>query len=142
MALKLPEEFTGEGIYINAYAGIYAIINPIGEIYIGYSKQLRERVKQHKKWVSPKLSLLTRSMFKHGRKNHKFYLVKEIDENDSIEIFKEMEKHFVEKYKQEGYVLLNSNAGGGGGEKGKQHIKTAELYPLIYKDSWRKPSEH
>lgn len=141
MELILPKEFTGEGVYIDARAGIYAIVNPVGEIYIGYSKQLRDRVKQHKKWVSPELKLLGRSMFKHGRKNHKFYLVKEIDENESVQVFKEMEKFFIEKYKQHGYALLNSNAGGAGGEKGCQHIKTADLYPLVYENSWRKPSE-
>lgn len=141
MQLSLPKEFTGEGVYINAYAGIYAIVNPVGEIYIGYSKQLRDRIKEHKKWVQPKLRLLSKSMFSHGRKNHKFYLVKEIDENESIYVFKEMEKFFIEKFKSEGYILLNCNAGGGGGEKGSQPIKRDILYPLIYENSWRNPSE-
>ena len=139
--MKLPEDFTGEGIYINTYAGIYAIVNPVGEIYIGYSKQLRDRIKKHKTWVAPELTLLAKSMFKHGRKNHKFYLVKELDENDNIEVFKEMERHFILKYKEAGYTLLNSNGGGGGGEKGKKHIKTGTLYPLVYENSWRRPSE-
>lgn len=141
MEFKLPAEFTGEGVYINAYAGIYAIVNPIGEFYIGYSKQLRDRVKKHKSWVAPELTLLAKSMFKHGRKNHKFYLVKELDENDNIEVFKEMERHFILKYKGAGYTLLNGNSGGGGGEKGKKHIKTGDLYPLVFENSWRRPSE-
>lgn len=141
MDIKMPKEFVGEGQYINAYAGIYAIVNPIGEMYIGYSKKLRDRVKEHKKWVQPKLRMLAKSMFKYGRKNHKFYLVKEIDENAAISFFKEMEKFYIEKYKEEGYSLLNCNGGGGGGEKGVQHIKTGDLYPLLYENSWRTPSE-
>jgi len=139
--MRLPDEFTGEGVYIDAYAGIYAIVNPDGEIYIGYSKELKDRIKKHKKWVAPSLKLLAKSMFKHGRKNHKFYLVKEMDENDSVDVFKAMEKHFIEKYKQQGYVLLNCNSGGGGGEKGVSRIKRGDLYPLQYENSWRPPSE-
>lgn len=141
MELNIPKEFIGEGVYVDAYAGIYAIVNPIGEIYIGYSKQLRDRIKEHKKWVQPKLRLLAKSMFRHGRKNHKFYLVREIDENADISYFKEMEKVYIEKYKEEGYTLLNCNGGGGGGTKGSQPIKRGDLYPLLYENSWRKPSE-
>jgi hypothetical protein len=141
MELKLPVEFTGEGMYVNAYAGIYAIVNPVGEIYIGYSKQLRDRVKKHKTWVAPELTLLAKSMFKHGRKNHKFYLVKELDENDSVGVFAEMEKFYIEKYRSEGYALLNSNNGGSVSEKGKSRIKRGDLYPLVYENSWRPPSQ-
>lgn len=139
--MELPKDFTGEGVYVDARAGIYAIVNPIGEIYIGYSKQLRERIKQHKKWVGSQSGLFAKSMFKHGRKNHKFYLVKEIDENESVEIFREMEVFFIEKYKEQGYTLLNCNGGGSGGEKGSQPIKRAILYPFLYENSWRPPSE-
>jgi hypothetical protein len=141
MEINIPKDFIGEGVYVNAEAGIYAIVNPVGEIYIGYSKQLRERIKQHKKWVKPGMTSLARSMFKHGRKSHKFYLIKELDESDSIDVFKQLEIFYIDKYTKEGYPMLNSNAGGSGGIKGEKHIKTGDLYPLVYENSWRPPSE-
>lgn len=116
--MQLPKEFTGEGLYINAKAGIYAIVNPIGEIYIGQSIDLEERVRVHKKYGGANTKLLKFSMFNHGRKNHKYFLVMELDQSADQCVFREWEKFYIQKFINEGHKMLNTNNGGAGGKKG------------------------
>lgn len=138
MNKALPKEFTGDGLYIRAKAGIYAIVNPVGEIYIGQSTELEERVRKHKK-TGGCSGLLKWSMFKYGRKNHKYFLVKELDENAARSAFLEWEKFYIKKYKELGYVLLNANGGGNGGTKGGPGSKDRKLlYQLDY-DKYKQP---
>lgn len=116
--MKLPKEFTGDGIYINAKAGIYAIVNPIGEIYIGQSYDLEERVRKHKKEAGGRHPLLAKSMVRHGRKNHRYYLVLQLDKYVDQSILWEREKFYIQKFANDGYKMLNANMGGIGGKKG------------------------
>lgn len=131
--MELPKEFTGEGLYIHARAGIYAIVNPIGEIYIGQSIDLEERVRNHKKQAGYGTTLLKYSMFNHGRKNHKYFLVMELDEKADQATLREWERFYIQKYTNEGYKLLNGNNGGAGGKKGGFGSKGRKvLYQLNY----------
>ena len=116
--MELPKEFTGEGLYINAKAGIYAIINPIGEIYIGQSTDLEERIRKHKKEAGGRHPLLAKSMVRHGRKNHHYYLVMELDQTVDQTTLWEWEKFYIHKFANDGYKMLNANGGGVGGKKG------------------------
>lgn len=116
--MELPKEFTGDGLYIDAKAGIYAIINPIGEIYIGQSIDLQERVRSHKKLAGGRHPLLARSMVRHGRKNHRYFLIMKMDEGVTQEVLKEWEKFYIDKFLKDGHTLLNCNKGGTGGKKG------------------------
>jgi group I intron endonuclease len=116
--MELPKEFTGEGLYVNAKAGIYAIVNPIGEIYIGQSINLEERVRKHKKEAGGRHPLLAKSMVRHGRKNHRYYLVKELGQDVDQAALCEWEKFYIRKFTDDGYKMLNANGGGAGGKKG------------------------
>lgn len=116
--MQLPKEFTGEGLYIHAKAGVYAIVNPVGEIYIGQSIDLEGRVRMHKKQAGYGTSLLKYSMFNHGRKNHKYFLVHALDESVCQGTLREWEKFYINKFTNEGYNMLNGNGGGAGGKKG------------------------
>lgn len=131
--MTLPKEFTGEGLYINAKTGIYAIVNPIGEIYIGQSIDLEERVRVHKKYGGASTRHLKYSMFNHGRKNHKYFLVLELDQDVDQATLWEWEKFYIQKFANEGYKMLNANGGGVGGKKGGFGSKDRKvLYQLNY----------
>jgi group I intron endonuclease len=116
--MEQPKEFTGDGLYVHAKAGIYAIVNPIGEIYIGQSIDLEERVRMHKKQAGGKHPLLAKSMVRHGRNNHRYYLVMGMEEGVTQDVLKEWERFFIKKYSDDGHALLNCNKGGTGGKKG------------------------
>jgi hypothetical protein len=136
--MELPKEFTGDGVYLFANgecarAGIYAIVNPLGEIYIGQSIDLQERVRKHKKYGGYKTALLKYSMFNHGRKNHKYYLVLALDQSVNQVILWEWEKFYIKKFTDDGYKMLNANGGGAGGKKGGSGSKDRRLlYQLNY----------
>lgn len=137
--MQLPKEFTGEGLYIQAKAGIYAIVNPVGEIYIGQSINLEERVRMHKKQAGYGTSLLKYSMFNYGRKNHKYFLVLELDESADQATLREWEKFYINKFTIEGYKMLNGNNGGAGGKKGGFGSKDRKvLYQMNY-DKFNQP---
>lgn len=137
--MELPKEFTGEGLYLTARVGIYAIVNPIGEIYIGQSIDLEERVRKHKKEAGGRHPLLAKSMVRHGRKNHRYYLVMELNQDVDQATLWEWEKFYIQKYINEGYKMLNANGGGVGGKKGGFGSKDRKvLYQLNY-DKYNQP---
>lgn len=137
--MVLPKEFAGEGLYINARAGIYAIVNPIGEIYIGQSINLEERIRQHKKYGGASTSLLKYSMFNYGRQNHKYFLVKGIDESADQATFREWEKFYIQKFARDGYKMLNGNNGGAGGKKGGFGSKGRKVLHQLNYDKYNQP---
>jgi hypothetical protein len=51
MNLSIPDYFTGEGKYIKPKCGIYAVVNPLGEIYIGQSENIPQRVRGLRGWT-------------------------------------------------------------------------------------------
>lgn len=111
--MNIPDYFIGGGEYINHNCGIYAVVNPDGEIYIGQSVNIPLRVRNYKKAILAS-GKLKKSIFKHGRTNHKFYSVEKLPDNSHIEKLWEREKYHISKLKNDGYTLLNSNNGGGG----------------------------
>lgn len=137
--MELPKEFTGEGLYIHAKAGIYAIVNPIGEIYIGQSIDLEERVRKHKKEAGGRQPLLARSMVIHGRKNHRYYLVMELGQNVDQATLWEWEKFYIQKFADDGYKMLNGNKGGVGGKKGGFGSKDRKLLYRLNYDKFNQP---
>jgi group I intron endonuclease len=137
--MELPKEFTGDGLYVHAEAGIYAIVNPIGEIYIGQSIDLEERIRQHKKLAGGRHPLLASSMVRHGRKNHRYYLVMEMKEEVDQKILTEWEKFYIKKLSDEGYKLLNCNAGGVGGKKGSFGSTGRKITHQLNYDKYQQP---
>lgn len=137
--MQLPKEFTGEGLFVNVKAGIYAIVNPIGEIYIGQSIDLEERVRKHKKEAGGRHPLLAKSMVRHGRKNHRYYLVMELAQDVDQATFCEWEKFYIQKFTNDGYNMLNANRGGAGGKKGGCGSRGRKLLYQLNYDKFNQP---
>lgn len=94
------------GVYINVKCGIYLVENPKGEVYIGASRDLPERVRQHKGSMREPGKLKT-SMLIHGRKNHKYYLLLELPEWSESSTLKYFENLYIRIYRKDGYSVMN-----------------------------------
>jgi len=90
-------------------SGIYKIINPIGEIYIGYSGNIHIRFLNYKNGKAKKQKLIFESFEKYGFENHKFEIIKYC----KPKLFRKLEKYYINLFDsfEKG---LNSNKGGGG----------------------------
>jgi len=137
--MELPKEFTGDGQYIHVKVGVYAIVNPVGEIYIGQSIDLEERVRRHKKFGGSGTKLLKYSMFNHGRKNHKYYLVMELIQPVDQSVLQEWERFYINKFTNEGYKLLNANKCGAGGKKGSFGSRGNKILHKLNYDKYNQP---
>ena len=73
--------------------GVYKITNPIGEIYIGASKNLQRRFKEYKKSNKYQRKIFE-SISKYGVENHIFEIIEEC----SIEKLNERERYNQEIY--------------------------------------------
>lgn len=69
--------------------GIYKITNPIGQVYVGQSKDVEQRFKSYKTMTSSVNGKLKASFIKHGADNHVFEIIEEclVDELNSRERF-------------------------------------------------------
>ena len=74
--------------------GVYKITNPIGEIYIGASKNLQRRFKEYKKSNYKYQRKIFESVSKYGVENHIFEIIEEC----SIEKLNERERYNQEIY--------------------------------------------
>ena len=106
-------------------SGIYKIINTKGEIYIGCSINVEERIQHYK--ILGKINsqpFILESILKYGWDSHKFEIL------EYTEDLIEREKHYIKKFNsfEKG---LNGNRGGGGvqthTEETKQKISSAGL---------------
>lgn len=84
--------------------GIYKVTNPIGQIYIGQSKDVDRRMKHHDSIISSdKRYLLKESYLKYGYENHKFELINKCYEENLLEF----ERYWQDKYDAIGPNGLN-----------------------------------
>ena len=91
---------------------IYAIINPLGEMYIGMSEMYlkarmtehRKHYRQYKKGKRKSLPLLHDSFDMHGIENHKFETILEVEGIDRKEL-ENIESSFIDAVKQTGKSL-------------------------------------
>jgi group I intron endonuclease len=90
-------------------SGIYKITNPKGEIYIGYSNNLKVRENNYRIGKAKGQTLLYDSIINYGFDKHVF----EILEYCIISKCKSKEKHYI-KFFNSFENGLNSNKGGGG----------------------------
>jgi group I intron endonuclease len=74
--------------------GIYKITNPIGQVYIGQSKNLQRRKNEHFSNKGKKPFRLNESMLKHGKENHKFEIIEEC----IIDLLKDRERYWQDFY--------------------------------------------
>ena len=76
-------------------SGVYCIMNPSFEIYVGASKNLFRRLKEHSREnVKGNSFKLEQSFLKHGKKNHRFYVFELCNEDQVLE----RERFYQEKY--------------------------------------------
>ena len=62
--------------------GIYKITNPVGESYIGSSKDIKQRIAFHKS--SPYCTKLKNSHTKYGVENHKVEIILECEYSELL----------------------------------------------------------
>jgi len=80
--------------YKNKIIGIYKIINPIGEIYVGQSKNILSRWSSYRNNRCKNQRLIFQSLQEYGFKNHIFEIIEEC----SIEDLNERERYWQEFY--------------------------------------------
>ena len=89
--------------------GIYKIVNPDGEVYIGLSTNIEKRFQNYFCGNCTRQGKLSDSLKTHGVCNHQF----EILEECIIDKIREGEKYWINYY--DSFCKgLNSNSGGGG----------------------------
>lgn len=117
------------GIYINHKCGVYLVENPLGEVYIGSSRDIPGRVRRYKKGMDASGNL-NKSIFRHGRNNHKFYLLLAFDKYVSEEVMVHFENLYIRQYKKDGYIVLNIYKAslGRGPKKGVFSVHTKGFY--------------
>ena len=87
---------------INKNCGIYKITSPSGRIYIGQSKELRQRISNYKKMYKSNLRQrgLHNSFKKYGVENHQF---------DIVEYCSEEELNCSERFWQDEFDVIGEN---------------------------------
>jgi group I intron endonuclease len=99
-------------IYTHPMTGIYDLENPVGEHYIGQSRDLEGRFLSHMYTPMKRLSALHSSKERYGRENHLFMVLHELPDDVSQEVLDRYECLFIECYQDAGYKLLNIKEGG------------------------------
>lgn len=82
--------------------GIYKITNPTGKVYVGQSRDIEKRFKQHKFKSTNKF--LRESILTYGIENHKFEILEECGVNELIE----KERFHIKIFADKG-ITLNEN---------------------------------
>lgn len=88
-------------------SGIYKIVNPKGEIYIGQSQNIKERKQKYKRNNTKSQPLIYESINKYGWENHSFEILEYTSKTSS------REKYWINFY-DSCNKGLNKNLGGGG----------------------------
>jgi hypothetical protein len=91
--------------------GIYKITNPEGKIYIGLSKNVESRWKQHLNLRFKNNNKLRESLTQYGGDSHIFEIIEELKNNDQI--LRKRERYWI-KYYNSFNIGLNENGGGSG----------------------------
>lgn len=89
-----------EGAKLRNICGIYKITSPTGKVYIGQSKDIKNRWSSYRTRECPNQILLNRSFKKHGVYNHIFEIIEQCDADDL---------NCRERYWQEFYDVLGRN---------------------------------
>jgi group I intron endonuclease len=98
--------------------GIYKIINPKGEVYIGYSKEVEARWASHKNIQHKANYKLKESLTKYGGGSHQFEIIEEVDilllsRGQGDALLRKRERYWIKELNTFNSGL-NSNGGGSG----------------------------
>lgn len=112
--------------------GIYKIVNPSGDVYIGQSWDLYKRWNRNYKYLQCKGQIkLYNSLKKHGWEGHSFEILHELSPNTTQEELDKLEIDYVKKYKEIGLTLLNLREGGKGGKLSKETTEKIKNKSII-----------
>jgi group I intron endonuclease len=95
-----------------AMKAIYKISNPEGQIYIGQTKNFKNRVKSYKSRLGKSHRKLHASFLKYGFKAHSFEVLHELPTDSEQCISDSYERLYIEQYKECGFEMLNIREGG------------------------------
>ena len=87
--------------------GIYKIQSPSNKVYIGQSKNIYFRFKTYKKLQCKSQQRLYNSFLKYGYENHTKEILILLDEDYTQNQIDELERHYYNVYKEQGYKMLN-----------------------------------
>lgn len=103
--------------------GIYKITNPLGQIYIGQSVNIEERLRGHKSQTRVTAGKIFLSIKEHGFNNHIFEVLEICDK----ELLNEKERYWQDFYNSYSEIHLNTMATKANiNSKGFHSIKTRE----------------
>lgn len=109
------------------HCGIYLLESPIGEVYIGQSRNIKSRISVYRRCKNMTQPKLYESLKKHGYENHKVSVLAHLPTNVSQDALDVSEKAYISLYKKAGRKMLNISKGGGAPMYGKTHSEKTRL---------------
>lgn len=109
------------------HCGIYILESPEGEVYIGQSRNIKNRIGTYRRCRNMTQPKLYESLKKHGYENHKVSILAHLPINVNQEALDVSEKAYISLYKKTGYKMLNISKGGGAPMYGKTHSEKTRL---------------
>ena len=109
--------------YTVANSGIYKITAPSGAVYIGQSRNIKQRFNIYFSASCPNQRKLYNALKKYSFKNCSTEIVHHLDENAPQGLYDFFEILFIDTYKFEGNNMLNIREGGSGGGKMSDETK-------------------
>lgn len=126
--------------------GIYKITSPTGKVYIGQSRDVKQRFIKHRYKSKTSLSspILYNSFRKYKIETHIFKIIHELPTDVSQEILNNYEIFYIECYKELSIGIMNVKGGGHNGtmnEFSKQKLREANLGKKVSNETKKKISE-
>lgn len=90
--------------------GIYQILSPVGEIYIGQTSDLSGRIRTHRYKQNKKTTPLHTSFIKHGFDSHEIQMLHELPDDVDRKVMTIYEQLYIDQHLEFGTKLLNQSA--------------------------------
>lgn len=101
--------------------GIYKITSPSGKVYVGQSRGIEQRWRNH--CSSKHCRHLHNSIKKYGKENHSFEIIHELPYDVEQIVLNEYEALYMQLYKDCGVILMNSKSAGANGKMSEEAKK-------------------
>lgn len=104
--------------------GIYKIVNPVGQIYIGQSWDIERRFKKNYRFahLCKNQSKLCASLKEFGINKHVFTIIQELPNDVAKTTLDEYELLYMQQFKATGHDMLNLRMAGGRGRHSQETI--------------------
>lgn len=100
--------------------GIYIIESPSGKIYVGQSRNLKDRIAWYSHYRAKNQVKLYHSLKKHGWEAHQLSVIMPLREDINQDTLNWYEQFFMDYYRNQGIELLNIREGGAKGRHSKE----------------------